>query len=96
MNISFGTTTDNSITDPTLGQGTAATRPAASQSPEKDDAAVVSLGSSLAELHKQLDSVPEVRDDRVQQLRADIEQGTYTVSPANVASAMFVTLFGGA
>jgi flagellar biosynthesis anti-sigma factor FlgM len=54
----------------------------------------VSLGSSVDDLKAQLDSMPDVRGDRVQQLQAMVAQGTYTVNPTNVANAMFATLFG--
>ena len=94
MNISLGATTDNTITDPTLTQGSGANRTPASQKTSLGDAAIVSLGGSVDQLKTQLDSMPDVRGDRVQQLRTMVEQGTYTVSSTNVANAMFATLFG--
>lgn len=94
MNINFGATTNNTITDPTLTQSSSSNRAAASHAPSHGDAAIVSLGGSVDELQKQLAAMPEVQSDRIQQLQAAVEQGTYNVSPANVASAMLATLFG--
>jgi flagellar biosynthesis anti-sigma factor FlgM len=94
MNISLGATTDSTITDPTLTQSSGANRASGSQKSSSGDAVIVSLGSSVDELQTQLDAMPDVRGDRVQQLRAMVEQGTYTVNPANVANAMFATQFG--
>jgi flagellar biosynthesis anti-sigma factor FlgM len=94
MNISLGATTNNAITDPTLSQSSAANRTSAPQKTSSGDAAIVSLGSSVDELKTQLDSMPDMRGDRVQQLQAMVQAGTYSVSPTNVANAMFATLFG--
>ena len=94
MNISLGATTNNTITDPTLAQSSAANRTSGPQKASSGDAAIVSLGSSVDDLKAQLDSMPDVRGDRVQQLQAMVQQGTYSVNPTNVANAMFATLFG--
>jgi flagellar biosynthesis anti-sigma factor FlgM len=98
MNISFVATTDSAITDPTLAQSSTqssgANRTPGSQKTSSGDAAIVSLGSSIDELTTQLESMPDMRGDRVQQLRTMVEQGTYTVNPVNVANAMFATQFG--
>jgi flagellar biosynthesis anti-sigma factor FlgM len=94
MNISFGTTPNNTIADPTLVQSSSANRTQASQKPSHGDAAVVSLGSGVDELQTKLDAMSDVQSDRVQQLQAMVAQGTYSVNPANVANAMFATLFG--
>lgn len=94
MNISLGATTNNTISDPTLTQSSGATRASGSQKTSSGDAVIVSLGSSVDELKTQLDSMPDVQGDRVQQLQAMVQQGTYTVNPTNVANAMFATQFG--
>ncbi len=94
MNISLGATTNNTITDPTLSQSSGANRSSAPQKTSTGDAAIVTLGSSVDDLKAQLDSMPDVRGDRVQQLQAMVTQGTYTVNPTNVANAMYATLFG--
>jgi flagellar biosynthesis anti-sigma factor FlgM len=96
MNISFIATTDSSINDATLPQGSGAgAKPTpGSRTMPSGDAAIVSLGGSIGELKTQLDSMPDMRGDRVQQLRTMVEQGTYTVNPVNVANAMFAAQFG--
>jgi flagellar biosynthesis anti-sigma factor FlgM len=94
MNISFGSTTNNTIADPTLIQNSSTNRTQATQKPSHGDAAVVSLGSGVDKLQTQLDAMPEAQSNRVQQLQAMVAQGTYSVNPANVANAMFATLFG--
>lgn len=94
MNISFIATTDSTITDPTLPQGSGAKPTPGSRTMPSGDAAIVSLGGSIGELKTQLDSMPDTRGDRVQQLRTMVEQGTYTVNPVNVANAMFAAQFG--
>jgi flagellar biosynthesis anti-sigma factor FlgM len=93
MNIQFGATNNQMIMDPTLSQGSGANRTSGSQKTSPGDAAVVSLGA-IADEGTEAGSMSDVSGDRVQQLRAMIEQGTYTVNPTNVANAMFATLFG--
>lgn len=46
------------------------------------------LGSSTVGLTAQVLAQPPVRSDLVQQLRAQIANGTYTVDPTQVAEAM--------
>ncbi len=93
MNIQFGVNNNLTVMDPTLSQGSGANRSSGSQKTSPGDAAVVSLGA-IADEGTETGSMSDVSGDRVQQLRAMVEQGTYTVNPTNVANAMFATMFG--
>ncbi len=54
-----------------------------------DDVAQLSTGSdSVQSLKAQLDSVPEVRQQRVDGLRQAIADGSFKVSPQRIAEAM--------
>jgi flagellar biosynthesis anti-sigma factor FlgM len=71
----------------TVGQpGKATTTASAGQA---EDTASLSTGSDVvASLRAQLESVPDVRQDRVQSLREAISQGQFVVSPGQVAAGM--------
>jgi negative regulator of flagellin synthesis FlgM len=57
--------------------------------PDAVDVAHLSTGSdSVQRLKAHLDSVPEVRQQRVNELRQAIGEGTFQVSPAGIAAAM--------
>jgi len=57
--------------------------------PNADDVAHLSSGSdSVAKLKAQLDTVPEVRQQRVEALKQAISDGTYKIWPHAVATAM--------
>jgi len=57
--------------------------------PNADDVAQLSSGSdAVAKLKMQLDTVPEVRQQRVEALKQAIGDGTYRISPHAVATAM--------
>ncbi len=60
-----------------------------SAAPNADDVAHLSSGSdAVAKLKVQLDTVPEIRQQRVDALKQAITNGTYNVSPHGVATAM--------
>ena len=57
--------------------------------PSAGDVAHLSTGSdAVQQLKAQLDRVPEVRQQRVNDLRQAIGNGTFQVSPGQIASAM--------
>ncbi len=54
-----------------------------------DDVTHLSSGSeSVQSLKTHLDSLPDIRQERVEALRQAMSAGTYKISPAKVASAM--------
>ncbi len=60
----------------------------ASQTPVSRGAASVEISTSAQELQgikRQIDRLPDVREDRVQALKAQIENGTYKVSGEDIA-----------
>jgi len=71
-----------------------AERQRASRGKTGDDASL-SLSSDTAQsISAALDADPEIRSDRVEQLRALVNSGQYAVEPARVANAMYTSLFG--
>jgi flagellar biosynthesis anti-sigma factor FlgM len=59
------------------------------------DVATLSTGSAqIQSLKAQLQSLPDVRQERVQQLQKAINGGTYQVSDQQIADAIFSELFG--
>jgi len=57
--------------------------------PNAEDIAHLSSGSdAVQKLKVQLDALPEVRQQRVEALRQAISDGTYTISPHSIATAM--------
>jgi flagellar biosynthesis anti-sigma factor FlgM len=57
--------------------------------PNADDVAHLSSGSdAVAKLKVHLDTVPEIRQQRVEALKQAIRDGTYKISPPSVATAM--------
>lgn len=56
---------------------------------QSEDTANLSTGSdAVASLRSQLDSVPDVRQDRVQALQQAISQGQFVVSPGRIAAGI--------
>ena len=59
------------------------------------DEARLSTGSQMVQgLQSQLQSVPEVRQQRVEALRASIAEGTYSISPLRIADTMLAQSTG--
>ena len=57
--------------------------------PDAEDVAHLSSGSdAVLRLKVQLDTVPDIRQERVEALRQAINDGTYQISPQAVATAM--------
>jgi flagellar biosynthesis anti-sigma factor FlgM len=54
----------------------------------QDQARFSSLGATASQLRTRLESVPDVRQDRVDFYRQQIASGTYKVDPQAVAGAM--------
>lgn len=92
--------------DPAQGVGNAtgqpklaptAGAPLASESNASDAGDTVQLSGTLSvvqQLTAQLAQSPDVRSERVATLQQQIQQGTYTPSNEQIASAMFSELFG--
>jgi flagellar biosynthesis anti-sigma factor FlgM len=60
-----------------------------SSADQSEDTANLSTGSdAVASLRSQLDSVPDVRRDRVQALQQAISQGQFVISPGRIAAGM--------
>lgn len=59
----------------------------AGSGPQSVDAkiAVSDLGKEVARIHEELKKTPEVRDEKVQELREKIDDGTYYVSSDRIA-----------
>lgn len=71
-----------------------AERQRASRAKTGDDASL-SLGADASQsISAALDAAPDIRSDRVEQLRALVNSGQYAVEPGRVASAMMTSLFG--
>lgn len=69
------------------------TSPARSENLGQTEQAAVSADfGKAATLKAALDQTPEVRQDRVAALRAQIQQGTYKVSNEDIAGAMLTDL----
>jgi negative regulator of flagellin synthesis FlgM len=49
---------------------------------------ITTTARQLAELDRKLRELPEVNDERVSQVRAAIEQGTYQVRPQHIADQL--------
>lgn len=60
----------------------------------QDQAEFSSLGATASQLRSTLNSVPDVRQDRVDYYRQQIASGSYTVDPQAVAGAMLNDLDG--
>jgi len=66
---------------------------AASEQPEKqqvkaDTVELSDLGKKVQEAHSQLESIPDIREDKVAELKARVENGTYEVDAEKVADKM--------
>ncbi len=73
----------------TKNNGTAV-READSQETTRVDTTALSTGQDrVAGLVSQLNSLPDVRQDKVDSLRTAIQQGQYKVSPEQIAAAMY-------
>lgn len=56
-----------------------------------DTAELSTSSDAVAALRAQLDSVPDVRQQRVDSLRQMIQTGQFTISPQRIADAMLAT-----
>ena len=66
---------------------------ATSDQPEKqpvkaDTVELSDLGKKVQEAHRQLESIPDIREDKVAQLKEQIENGTYEVDADKLADKM--------
>lgn len=66
---------------------------ATSEQPEKQQAKADTVelsdaGKRVQEAHKQLESVPDIREEKVAQLKEQVENGTYEVDAEKVADKM--------
>jgi negative regulator of flagellin synthesis FlgM len=59
-----------------------------------DDAQLSPDAALASSLHAKLAQVPEVRQEKVGQLRQSVNEGTYTVSSEQIASAMLNDIQG--
>ena len=64
-----------------------------SDQPEKqqvkaDTVELSDTGKRVQEAHKQLENIPDIREDKVAQLKEQIENGTYEVDAEKVAEKM--------
>ena len=70
-------------------EGTEAVQPTATAAPPQTDQIVLSQrAAEVQAAHQALANVPEVRADRVAQLKAQLEADAYKVDPDAVASKM--------
>jgi len=65
----------------------------ASEQPEKQQAKADTVelsdtGKRIQEAHKQLESIPDIREEKVAQLKEQVENGTYEVDAEKVADKM--------
>jgi negative regulator of flagellin synthesis FlgM len=66
-----------------------ATPEKAEKQPAKTDTVVLSdAAKRIQEAKKQLDAIPDVREDKVAQLRDQIEKGTYEIDAEKIAGKM--------
>jgi len=63
-------------------------KPSSGGTSVQDQAQFSSLGATASQLRSTLNSVPEVRQDRVDYYRQQIASGSYTVDPQAVAGAI--------
>lgn len=66
---------------------------AAAEQPEKqqnkaDTVALSNAAKNIQEAQKQLEAIPDVRDDKVAQLKEQIENGTYEIDEEKIADKM--------
>lgn len=66
---------------------------AAAEQPEKqqnkaDTVALSSAAKNIQEAQKQLEAIPDVREDKVAQLKEQIENGTYEMDAEKIADKM--------
>jgi flagellar biosynthesis anti-sigma factor FlgM len=59
-----------------------------------DDAHLSREGTLASRLYQRLGDVPDIRREKVEQLRQSFDQGTYSVSTEQIASAMVNDLHG--
>lgn len=69
-----------------------ATAPGSQPGPQEDGAVLSSSAQVAAALSAQFAATPEVRQNRVEALRQAINDGTYQVSPQQVAHSLFAEL----
>lgn len=61
----------------------------AEQQPAKTDTVVISnAAKNIQEVQRQLEAIPDVREDKVAQLKEQIENGTYEIDEEKIADKM--------
>ena len=61
---------------------------AASESTREDQVVLSSTSKAIQEAKKLLETLPDIREDRVAQIKAQIKDGSYTVDAQKVAEKM--------
>lgn len=56
--------------------------------PKADTDSATFSGCSLGKISQALSNIPEVRQERIAALKAEMSQGTYEISPTRIADAM--------
>lgn len=62
------------------------------EEPTKADSVQVGTDSEIARLNSELDKIPELREERVEELRSAIEQGSYDASSDDIATVILEEL----
>jgi len=89
------TTATNAATDARSGASKATAQPSAA-SPPNDTVQLSSNTATVRQLVNQLQQTPDVRQEEVSSLRAQIQSGQYHRTNEQVAGAMVNDLFGNA
>ena len=58
------------------------------QQVKADTVELSDMGKRVHEAHKQLEKIPNIREDKVAQLKEQVENGTYEPDPEKVAEKM--------
>ena len=71
------------------GQRTGSSDRSGTQSPEREDSVELSADTlEFSRLRKLVDAAPDIRHDRVEQVKREISQGTYNVPASQIAEAI--------
>ncbi|MEE9536035.1 MAG: flagellar biosynthesis anti-sigma factor FlgM [Desulfobacterales bacterium] len=58
------------------------------QQVKADTVELSDMGKSVQEAHRQLETIPDIREDKVAQLKEQVENGTYEIDAEKVADKM--------
>jgi len=58
------------------------------QAPKTDTVVISETAKRVQDAKAQLDSIPDVRADKVAELKSRVENGTYEIQPGKIASKM--------